>query len=688
MEEEKEEYLKMYSKKYVLSMKPEEAMDFMLKSAQYHEFELPAYFDFDEVLSFVREKIGDAKYKDCCSGSPSDKKVNFDVLMSKDGKYGVRPLMLTNPYLYYFLVREICEEKHWKSLQEHFKECDLSEHGIYSLAMPIAPAKNEVFFKSTTILNWWQTMEQRSLELSLEYKYMFVTDITNCYGSINPQSIEWALNRRNTEKEINKNTAFASSLIMYLKDMQQGRNVGIPQGGTIFNIIGEMILSYCDLLLYKRLRAEDINDGSYVVLRYRDDYKIYSNDIDELKRISYILQEVLDTLNFRMNTDKTSISSSIVTDTLKPDKLQCIADGPIMNGKWCAFRGFQKHLMYILIFSRKFPNSGQLKVMLSDFNKRLESYVKPRKYKKKDGSEVEYIPRIRENVKAMCGVAVQIALENVTVVHYVLRVISRFVNEMEKEDREKVIEMIKKKFDKQQNSTYIKLWLQNISHPIDKRKALKCPYNNVALCRVVFGEDVALWDNSWLKKAYTKDFPLSSVVLQNVLEELKEDYVEVSFRETLDYVSLDEVQDILDLDIEELLYQQQIRQEDIVGDIPYEAYEYHQRMMQDKQGVNANDFEYVKEAERQMYQDALGVKVKDVKRLNGEEVVVIDGDMRDMFDEETYKEIMKERRGESMVESEAKKYKKVADVYIDDSIVNIVDEATYKKMTEQKREEK
>ena len=41
-----------------------------------------------------------------------------------------------------------------------------------------------------------------------------------------------------------------------------------------------------------------------------------------------------------------------------------------------------------------------------------------------------------------------------------------FNNEMEKEDREKVIEMIKKKFEKQQNSTYIKLWLQNISHPI------------------------------------------------------------------------------------------------------------------------------------------------------------------------------------------------------------------------------
>lgn len=46
--------------------------------------------------------------------------------------------------------------------------------------------QNERFHKSTTILNWWNSMEQRSIELSLEYRYMFVTDITNCYGSVNP----------------------------------------------------------------------------------------------------------------------------------------------------------------------------------------------------------------------------------------------------------------------------------------------------------------------------------------------------------------------------------------------------------------------------------------------------------------------------------------------------------------------
>ena len=59
--------------------------------------------------------------------------------------------------------------------------------------------KVEEFYKSTTILNWWNAMEQRSIELSLEYRYMCVTDITNWYGSINPQSIEWALLCKNTD---------------------------------------------------------------------------------------------------------------------------------------------------------------------------------------------------------------------------------------------------------------------------------------------------------------------------------------------------------------------------------------------------------------------------------------------------------------------------------------------------------
>lgn len=51
--------------KNILSLSHEEAMEFFMKSEQYHGFELPEYFTFDRVLKYVRETIGKALYEEC-----------------------------------------------------------------------------------------------------------------------------------------------------------------------------------------------------------------------------------------------------------------------------------------------------------------------------------------------------------------------------------------------------------------------------------------------------------------------------------------------------------------------------------------------------------------------------------------------------------------------------------------------
>lgn len=258
----------------ITELSSEEAMDFLMNTERYHDFELPEYFDFSEVLSFVRKKIKDKPYVECLaeSGASNFTDVNFDILLNKDGSYAVRPLVLCNPYLYYFLAREICGKKNWEQVKANFKECEVPR--IKSCALPIVPAENESFHKSTTILNWWNSIEQHSIELSLDYKYMFVTDITNCYGSVNPQSIDWALSRKGTKKETDENHEIASNIILLLKEMQQGRNIGIPQGSTLFDLTGEIVLCYSDLLLHEELEKAKIVDG-YEILRYRDDYRVF-----------------------------------------------------------------------------------------------------------------------------------------------------------------------------------------------------------------------------------------------------------------------------------------------------------------------------------------------------------------------------------------------------------------------------
>mgnify|MGYP003407642884 CR=1 FL=1 len=592
----------------ILSLSAEEVMDFLLQSKHYHEFELPEYFDFDAVLQFVKEKIGNKSYAECCNdektGASAEKNVNFNLILNKDGKYGIRPLALCNPYLYYFLVREICSFENWNKIKEHFEMCQVPN--INACAIPVVPEHKEPFYKSTTILNWWNQMEQQSIELSLEYKCMFVTDITNCYGSINPDSIEWALNRRNTEKYTNQNRTIANNITRYLRDMQQGRNIGIPQGSTIFDIVGEIILSYADLLLSEKMKENGIHDG-YKVLRYRDDYKIFCNSKDRLEKISYLLQEVLESLNFRMNTSKTAISNSIITDSIKPDKLYYIENKPIMNKKWCVFDGFQKHLLFILMFSRKFPNSGQLKVMLTHLDKRIEERLTqkneiirlgiPTSFEELLGNkeeeelsdnnantenildntandneaenkeeittneefeninsdeeilEIKEEPmtgHLVENVRAMCAIATQIAIENITSVHYALRVISRMVNSLDdEEEKMDIVEKVCQKLSSHPNSTYTKLWLQNMTYVYDMQKGKN--RFSIPLCELVMNgvlqEEITLWNNRWLKRELTEDFPQESIVNGEKLEKVTP---VITFRETREYWDLEDLVEDLD----------------------------------------------------------------------------------------------------------------------------------------------
>lgn len=50
--------------KNILSLNHEKAMDFFMKSEQYHGFELPEYFTFDEVLKFMSYAVRRIRYEE------------------------------------------------------------------------------------------------------------------------------------------------------------------------------------------------------------------------------------------------------------------------------------------------------------------------------------------------------------------------------------------------------------------------------------------------------------------------------------------------------------------------------------------------------------------------------------------------------------------------------------------------
>lgn len=565
--------------KTIFELSADEALDFLMQNDQYVTTEMPEYLDFDPVLTFAREHIADTPIDKCVKDvTPEDMaEANYDIMLNKDGKYAVRVLSLSNPFLYYMLAREICTPEHWAAILDDFKAFGSTPH-IHVVSIPVIQAENESFHKATTILNWWDKFEQASIRMSLDYRYMFVTDITNCYGTIELQTVEKALSRKGTASEVDVKTDIVRILTM----LRQGRNIGLPQGSTLYDIVAEIVLGYADMLLHEELVRKGITEG-YEILRYRDDYKVFADNKDLLERISYTLQHVLESLNLRLNSAKTRISSSIITDSIKPDKLAYIYNTPIYNNKKCCdFDGIQKQLLFILQFGRQYPDCGQMRMLLSKLSAWLEEYIenvaknrpevislepktpeekkeieelfaslrksndnsnaesceekteskpeveaKPDEEKStEDKKQQKRLGTIIEDIMAMSAVAAQIAAENLTGAHYALKVISQMLSTIsdkqvangEQASKDEIVTKVLNRLGSMQNSDYLKIWLQNLAVKAEyKGEYSFAGEKGNRLCHLVCGSDANLWDNSFLAPEYLEGFKASAVVDASVL---------------------------------------------------------------------------------------------------------------------------------------------------------------------------
>lgn len=80
--------------KLFFDLTADEAKALLMTSAHYHNFEMPEYFNFDNVLNHVQNTVGNRPYTECLHQSidiNSCNGVNIDILLNKDGHYAVRP---------------------------------------------------------------------------------------------------------------------------------------------------------------------------------------------------------------------------------------------------------------------------------------------------------------------------------------------------------------------------------------------------------------------------------------------------------------------------------------------------------------------------------------------------------------------------------------------------------------------
>jgi hypothetical protein len=481
--------------KTILKLDHNTARQFFLKQKSYCTIELPEYFVFQNLLNSLSKEVKSNKLDLCAKKrirtqqqkakfipiQPNEfDDVNHTLYYNKDGKFAWRPLQLINPALYVFLVHKITEESNWNFIVERFTEFQ-ENHQIRCCSIPVMSEEDNKSDKADTITNWWNQIEQQSLELALEYTYFLNTDIIDCYGAIYTHTIPWALHDKDRVKaniakaQKDREKLIGDEIDTTIQSTQYAQTNGIPQGSVLMDFIAEMVLGYADLLLFEKINDAKIDD--YQILRYRDDYRIFTNNQEDATHITKLLTEVLIGLNLRLNSQKTFLSVDVIADSIKADKLYWI-------GAKKGERTLQKTLLLIHLLAGKYPNSGSLTKALSDFQKRL--------YKKQS--------LVKENVKVLISIIVDIAYKNPKTYPMVVAILSKLLSFLnDNNEISATVLAIEKKFNKIPNVGHLMVWLQRLTLKIDKDKNYE-----ENLCKKVVDNSIAIWNIDWLNDKIKK----------------------------------------------------------------------------------------------------------------------------------------------------------------------------------------
>lgn len=453
----------------VLALNGQDARHFFLKGESYCNFDLPQYINFDNLLENISVLL-EGKKLDMHGGQQGPRAcddVNHVLFHNKDGRYAWRPYQLIHPALYVSLVHCITEDKSWNEICSRFVNSFM--HDKISCASLPVKSMSKQSDKAEQVLQWWTDLEQRSIELSLEYEYLAITDIENCYASIYTHSIAWALHDRDVAKGKKRDDSYIGNVIdNHVQDMSCGQTNGIPQGSGLTDFIAEIVLGYADMLIAKEIDLLKICD--FHILRYRDDYRVFVNNPINGDLIVKVISNVLVRMGLKLNSLKTKFSNSVVTDSIKNDKIEWIKSVRSNSS-------LQKHLLLIHDFSTRYPNSGSLIRALSVFHKR-----------------VCYRNNIN-NIPSLISIVVDIAVRNPRTYALSSAILSRLLYLIANEDeRIEIFLKIKNRFGKIPNTPLLEIWLQRISICFDKNVEYNEP-----LCGIVIGNKINIWNSKWIK---------------------------------------------------------------------------------------------------------------------------------------------------------------------------------------------
>lgn len=481
---------------FINEMAADEARSYFCRTDAYFDMELPPYFNLQPLLEFALSEVEGMTVQDICDWGPMKHDgLNYTLMFNKDGDFGWRPFELMHPVIYAKCIDLITQEENWKIIRDRFSR--FSKGVVECCSMPVVVPDRSESPKKSQILKWWKSIEQRSLELSLQYSHVSLTDVSNCYPSIYTHAIAWAIyGRPDAKKWRSKKNKLGNQIDQLIRSSREGQTNGIPQASLLSHLLAELILGYCDTYIDEKLKDKE----GVVILRYRDDYRIFANSdadcADGLKAVS----ECLNIFGMKLGAAKTERTSNVVLGAVKQDKIDALS----LTRRQTTL---QKELLIIHRFCCKSPGSGATKFLIKEFLDRLERRLPKNAWK-------------IENPIVLSAILLDIAAKTPAVFPAVATTISKIMKYLDTEERERLFSLVVQRTKRIPNNGYMEIWLQRIANPNYINFSSPEP-----MCGLLEdGQAQSLWANHWitnddLRQALDK----FSIIDQSILVDLPPD---------------------------------------------------------------------------------------------------------------------------------------------------------------------
>ena len=215
--------------------------------------------------------------------------------------------------------------------------------------------------------------------------------------------------------------------------------------------------------------------NDFRILRYRDDYRIFANSDDRAEEILKTISDKLWSVGMKLGVSKTYLSKNVIEGSIKQDKLAGIdlQDLGDANAKT-----IQKQLLRLHAFGQRFPNSGALRRLVSEFHTKLSTQTE-----KPDDLEVQV------------AIATDIAVVSPVTIPAIAAILSHLISLTSTEEKTWLWTKVRKKLARVPYNGYLEIWLQRVTQP--SSVGIKFS-SNEPICQIVNGESPDLWENAWI----------------------------------------------------------------------------------------------------------------------------------------------------------------------------------------------